>query len=122
MKKLALLILGATFATGCYYDNKEALYKNFTKGDCDSTTVTYSAFIQPLVTAKCATSGCHLPPSISAGLNLSQYADVKIIAENGTFFNRIRGIGPLMPQGGPPLTTCEIDKIKIWIDAGALEN
>jgi hypothetical protein len=122
MKKLALIVLSAALVASCYYDNKEDLYQNFPKGDCDTTAVTYSAFIQPLLAQKCATSGCHLPPSISAGLDLSQYASAKAIADNGSFYNRIRGIGPLMPQGGPALSPCEIDKIKSWIDAGALEN
>lgn len=124
-RKLNLLlgILPALFVCSCYYDNEEDLYKNYNT-DCNSdTTISYSGFIQPLLATECAVSGCHAGPAPAAGRDLTRYQDVKAIADNGSFAGRITGTtGALMPQGGPKLPQCDIEKIQAWISQGAPEN
>ncbi len=116
----ALLLL---LVVSCYYDNKEDLYKDLPSPVCDTVDVSYSAFVKPLLERSCATPNCHIGPNASAGIDLSLYADAKRIADNGSFYGRITNTtGPLMPQGGPRLPPCDIDKIEAWIDAGALNN
>jgi hypothetical protein len=131
MRRLIIPIVLAVplLVSQCYYDNKEELYQNLQDAEeevCPTDSLSYSQDIAPILEANCATSGCHLGPNGTRGLDLSQYADVKFIAEKeiddrGGLLNRINGIGPIMPQSGS-LPACEIEKITAWIDQGVLNN
>jgi hypothetical protein len=105
----------------CYYDNEEELTQNFNKPDCETAVMSYEFDIKNIIESNCAVSGCHVAPINQNGLDLSQFADVKLIAENGSLVNRITGVGNIMPQSGP-LPPCEIDKITAWVNQGNLNN
>ena len=107
----------------CYYDNREDLLANQPQDSCNTTDVSFSAEIQPIISDNCAIPGCHNAGSQAAGLNLEEFQQVKNIAASGEFVGRItEQSGPLMPQGGPPLPQCEIDKITAWVQDGAMDN
>ena len=87
-------------------------------GGCDTTGVTYTNFIYPLVGNQCL--GCHAGPSPSGNLDLSSFDKVKASAQSGKFYGSIAhqpGIKP-MPDGGQQLSACYINKVKAWIDDG----
>ena len=87
--------------------------------NCDTVNVKYSTHIQPLIQSYCL--GCHASTS---GTLLTNYTQVKTSIVNGKFYcaiNQTTGCLP-MPQGGSKLSTCKIRMVKIWIDAGALNN
>lgn len=106
-------------ATGCYNDNREELYPITS---CDTANVTYAAVVKPIIDSKCATSGCHLGTAPS-GYDLSSYAMVASVANNGKLVAAIEHTGPSpMPKGLPKLDDCTIAKIKIWVNAGAPNN
>jgi hypothetical protein len=89
---------------------------------CDSTNVTYTATIKPIVSLKC--QGCHSGSTPQGGIDLSTYAGVKAKVTDGRLFgavNHLPGFSP-MPKNGAKLSTCELAQIKKWIDAGALNN
>ena len=124
IKKISLLTLIATTSlilSQCYYDNKEELYQDFDKPDCETADMSYELDIKNIIESNCAVSGCHVAPIVQSGLDLSQFADVKRIADNGSLVNRITGVGPIMPQSGP-LPPCEIEKITAWVNQGSLDN
>jgi hypothetical protein len=107
--------------TSCYYDNVEELYPNT---DCDTTDVSYTLEIRPLLDQSCSYSGCHGGPTPAALLDLNDYSEVKKIADNGQFESRInRDVSDpqLMPPAGK-LGSCQIETIEAWINQGALEN
>ena len=82
---------------------------------CDSSYVTYPGTIYPIFQTNCI--GCHSSSSPVAGLDLTNYEDVAIIAQNGALTGSIEhlpGYTP-MPQNAPQLSECEIALIKIWI-------
>lgn len=95
--------------------------------------VSYAADIQPIFTANCALAGCHAPNPPS-GLELGTYVDFTQGGNSGEPFKsgnsadsliikRLEGtIQPQMPLDKTPLADDLIQKIKDWIDEGALEN
>jgi hypothetical protein len=117
-KILLLLIIMVTVA-GCYYDSEEELYNC----SVDPATVKYSTTISTiLISYGCI--GCHSGPSPSASINLSAYAGIKTVADNGRLYGAIShapGFVP-MPQGGGKMNACDMKKVKAWIDAGAPNN
>jgi len=89
-------------------------------GACDTVNVKYSAFVQPLIQAKC--QGCHSGAAPQGGVNLSTYTNVKTFATNGKLYAAVIRTTNWMPKGGAKLDDCTLDKLKSWIDAGAPEN
>jgi hypothetical protein len=91
---------------------------NACQRDRDTTNVTYSGPIVPLITAKC--KGCHSGTSPEGGLDFSTWSTLNMVALDG----RLNGsVGhqngyEAMPPGGM-LPQCETDMIAIWVRAGA---
>lgn len=89
--------------------------------ECDTTTVTYSKSIAPILTAKC--KGCHQGSNPGGGISLVTYTDAFAIAQNGSFYGSVIQDGSFssMPKGSK-LPDCDIAKIRIWIAAGSPNN
>ena len=89
---------------------------------CDTTDFKYSTAIKQIMQNKC--QGCHNPAQPGGNIDLSTYAGVKAVADNGKLYGSIiwmAGFSP-MPKGGIKMPDCEIRQIKKWIDAGRLNN
>jgi hypothetical protein len=113
------LVIVLVSATGCYYDKEEKLYPQTV---CDSATVTYSSSVVPVLLSNCTV--CHGGNTPSAGIKLDTYAGVKVQADNGRLWGAVSqatSFSP-MPKNGTKLNTCNLTKIKKWLDAGALNN
>lgn len=122
MKKTKIiLLLCSVLMAGCYYDKEELL--NPGGGTCDTNTVTYTGTIVPILQSN-GCLGCHSGGSPSGNISLAAYANVRVVAQNGKLYGAINhspGFSP-MPQGGNKMNTCNITKIKAWIDAGSINN
>jgi hypothetical protein len=120
MKYLVFIaLIFIVFIQGCYYDNKDLLDPN---SGCDTTFITYSASVNPVLTAYCI--GCHSGANAPLGVALDTYPGVKTQATNGKLFgtvNHSSGFLP-MPQNGNKLSDCNIAKIRLWVAAGAPNN
>ncbi len=112
----AVLLLAGT-QTSCYKDSKEALYPSTA---CDTTNITWNKDIKAIVTNSCALSGCHDASTASGSYALNSYAGVKKIADNGRFIAVIES--GTMPKNSSKLDNCTINKVRRWINTGALEN
>lgn len=89
---------------------------------CDSTDITFSGIIQPIINNSC--KGCHSGTSPSGNISLENYFDVSTIALNGDLLGVINaepGYVP-MPYNSSPLPDCEIDQITNWVNQGAPNN
>jgi len=121
MKKIKIgLVICIVALAGCYYDKEQLLYP---EGGCDTTNSTFSAVVQPaLQTYGCI--GCHSGSAPSGNILLNTYANVKTYVQNGKLYGSITHSAGFsaMPQGGNKMSTCATNKIKAWIDAGALNN
>ena len=124
MKKVIIsgcILLGLA---GCYNDKYDQLYPapvtNGTTNTCDTTNVSYTTTIQPLIASSCVLSGCHDGSTRSAH-NFSTYT--QLIVDTSTLVSYVDGTNSdRMPKNGAPLTTCNISKISAWIKQGAKNN
>jgi mono/diheme cytochrome c family protein len=108
---------------------------------------TLSGSVQPIFTANCATSSCHIGATAPAGMDLSQgqaYANIVNVASaelttmlrvdpgqpdssylvhkiQGTHLT-VGGIRARMPLNKPPLSDQDIARVRAWVSAGAPNN
>ena len=89
---------------------------------CDTTDFKYSTAIKQIMQNKC--QGCHNPALLGGNIDLSTYAGVKAVADNGKLYGSIIWTAGFsaMPKGGVKMPECEIRQIKKWIDAGSPNN
>jgi hypothetical protein len=110
----------------CYYDVESQIYPTTGTTTCDTTSATFAAFVSPLISSNCATSGCHSAASSAAGVNLGTYTAIKsyITSSKTTFFGTINQTSgySAMPKGGSKFTACNITKLNNWVTAGMLNN
>jgi hypothetical protein len=107
--------------SSCYRDNEEELYP--VTGTCDTNGVTYANTVAPLLQSNGCIS-CHSGAAPSGNISLQTYTAVKAVASNGKLYGAVNhspGFSP-MPKGGAKMSTCNILKIKAWIDAGSINN
>jgi len=124
-KVYIVISLISIFSYGCYYDVEEELYPNGNDKNCDTTAVSYSTVIKPILDAKCNT--CHGGNATSGGeIKLGGYEDLSAFlnASKNSFISSINhdGNASSMPKGQPKLPECEINKLKAWINQGYLQN
>jgi hypothetical protein len=121
-KNIYFIITIAIFAVlivSCYYDSEEALYPSL-NSSCDTTNVTFTATIVPILNGNC--TSCHSGSVPSGGILLTSYSVVQPYVANGTLMNALTGTGvPKMPPSGA-LTDCRINQFRIWIKNGSLNN
>lgn len=113
------MTISAFAIAGCYYDKEDLLYNSA----CDTTNVTYSSTITGILNSYGCKS-CHSGASASGNINLETYANVKARVTDGKLFGAINhsaGFTP-MPDGSAKMNSCDINKVKAWIDAGAPNN
>lgn len=89
---------------------------------CDTVNMTYSNHVKTILQNNCY--ACHGNGQVNGGVTLDSYAGVKAVADNGKLIGVITHASgfPQMPQGGPKLSDCNINKIRGWINRGALNN
>ncbi len=108
--KIISIFLLVAFLQSCYKDKEELLYPN-EFNNSDTSAVTYSAYVKPLLDAKCGTS-CHA--------SYMNYNGLKVVIDNGNFNNRVLVKKDMPPAGA--LGTTDLAKLKRWLDAGAPNN
>lgn len=114
-----LLILVVSLSR-CYYDNEEKLYPG--GGECDTTNITYSGTIIPVLDVNCYS--CHNSVNPSGGVILNTYSELIKHINNGSFqgsINHEAGFSP-MPSGGEKLSDCFLLKTDVWIENGFPDN
>ncbi|MFN8155130.1 MAG: c-type cytochrome domain-containing protein [Bacteroidia bacterium] len=91
-------------------------------GQCDTSNVTYTATIKPLVQTYC--KGCHSGSAPGGGVDLSNYAGVSGSAFDGSLIGSIDHLPgwSAMPKNSAKMSDCDVAKFKIWVNAGAPNN
>ena len=122
MKKLFFAFCVLCLLSACYYDSEEALYGTLY---CDTELMSFEADILPIVNEHC--TSCHGGSTHSEGLLLENYDQIKVAANdvstNGLInrIERVEGAVGSMPTNYR-LPQCRINKIKAWVEQGALNN
>lgn len=119
MKKLIIVLSVAVVAIiSCKKDNAEDTFP--TPVTCDTSNVTFSGVVLPIIQAKCTNGSCH---GTGATFNLTTYAGLEEVASHGKLLPAINHTGPKpMPDGQPKLDDCTIAKITKWVNDGAPNN
>jgi hypothetical protein len=123
--KHSILLFAAAAAltlSSCYYDSEEELYPGTAGGNCDTTAVSFSATIQPILAANC--NSCHNATTANGGVITDNYDALMIPVNAGVFHkavNHLPGAVP-MPFNGQKLPQCELMKINAWLNQGAPNN
>ena len=118
----AVFVLILSFVVSCYYDNEEALYPSFGTA-CDTSDVTFSATIIPVLSNNCLS--CHSNATAAAAGNnirLEDYADVRARAVAVAGSIKHTGTYSPMPKNGGKLKTCSITQFDIWVRKGMLND
>jgi len=107
----------------CQYDNEEELYGE--NEVCDTSNITYSQTVKLILSNNCY--GCHSASkanSFGAGINLETYSELIDVVDNGRLIGSVEHLSGYdsMPLSGAKLDDCTIEKIKVWISDGAIEN
>jgi hypothetical protein len=115
-----LLVLLLPILNGCYYDKEEELYG---ANPCDTNNVSYSVTVAGLMN-NYGCLGCHSESSPSGNIILSNYAGVKSRVMDGSLWGSINHNSGFkaMPQASGKMSTCDLSRIKAWIDSGAPNN
>lgn len=116
---VALVFMIVTSA--CYNNNMEYLYPQV-PGSCDTTNVTFSGKVKPVLDNNCV--GCHNTANASGSVNLDGFSNITPYVNNGKLMGTIShtsGFSP-MPKNGNKLSDCQINVVQIWINKGANNN
>jgi hypothetical protein len=119
----AIIIICSAFLSGCYYDSQENLYPTLNDPCSDTTNVTYSGTIVPIIQRNCISCHNTATPE-NSNVQLSSYENVKIFVDNKQLLNSINHVVGItaMPQNSPKLDDCTIISMTKWIKAGAPNN
>jgi len=118
---ILILIVPVSVINGCYYDVEEELYPA-TGAVCDTSNVTYTLTVKPILDQNC--NVCHSNASQQGSVILDSYADVAAQASSGKLMGAITHDPQFsaMPQGGAMLNDCNILKIGKWVQEGSPNN
>ena len=111
-------VCASTLITSCTYDSRSGIEPTL----CDTTKVTYSLTIRPILINTCIE--CHSATNPSDNLNYENYTDIAAVAKDGRLLGAIKhlpGYVP-MPEFAPMLPDCQIQKIQKWVNDGAPNN
>ncbi len=104
--------------TGCYYDKEALLYPGSNQVvDCATVPATFSANVLPLISSKCAISGCH-DATASGGLIFQTHAQISSAKDR----INVRAVVEKSMPSAAPLQPAEISILKCWIESGAPNN
>jgi len=124
IKKYTILVAVGLLAlrlSSCTNDKKEI---EAPVANCDTTNITYSQTIKPLIQTRCfgAGSSCHGPGSPNQSFNTyEKLTDEFYITKISASIRHEQGALP-MPQGQDKLPECEINTIVTWINKGYPNN
>jgi hypothetical protein len=117
IKFIVLSLFTVISITACYNDNVEDLYG---VQSCDTTKVTYSTDISPIINSQCAS--CHSSNSPSAGISIYDYSSTVayVNSNKNKLLGSVRwdGTASNMPKGGSKWNACNISKLEAWINQG----
>jgi hypothetical protein len=127
MKKVIIAAGFMVVLYGCYNDKVDKSYPLSNTGTtCDTTNVSYSKDVVPIINANCAISGgCHdAAGAATSGYDFTTYSTLQGQATNGNLVGDLEGLPRhnKMPKNGVPLASCDENKLIRWANEGAPNN
>jgi hypothetical protein len=116
---LAIFTVFSFFIGSCYYDNEEALYPSL-NNTCDTTIVTFSGTIAPVLANNCYSCHSNANAAFGGNVHLEAFADVVTNSSKIIVSIKQTGTKPMPPSG--KLKDCSITQFDIWVRKGMLNN
>jgi hypothetical protein len=112
-------LLAGTIFFSCQSLNEEELFGN---RDCDTSIVTYSESILPIIQNNCYE--CHSGTNPISFRNFEGYNNFEFYVSSGKVYGAVNHLSGFanMPKDRNKLPDCELGKINKWIREGALNN
>ena len=106
----------------CYYDNEEDLYQYLQTETCVTATSTFKNNVIRIMADHCIS--CHNDVDPQGSITLEGYSNVKKYVDDGSLYGSIihDAAYSKMPTSGVKIPACDIDELRVWIEAGALDN
>ena len=106
----------------CNYHNVEEYFDISSNELCDTTDISFSDYIFPLIENNC--SACHNSVTTYGGRNYDTFEGIKEVAETGLILNVLKHEPNFvqMPKNAAKLPDCNILKIEAWINQGIKNN
>ncbi|MBT8327556.1 MAG: hypothetical protein KJP21_07520, partial [Bacteroidia bacterium] len=84
----------------------------------------YNGIIVALINSNCTNPGCHGNGSASAGISLTNYAEVKAAAQNDKFYKAIKHEdgASAMPKNGVQFSEKNVKSFECWKQNGYPES
>ena len=134
MKRVSIFFMGIVticcitiFSSSCVNNKKDVLFA------CDSTNVSFSKNIKPILVNNC--NSCHSTlnaPNNGAGIALETYTDIinsgyvddsTTLANGGDGGKFVTDVqSGKMPKSASKLSDCDATKIKNWVFEGSKDN
>lgn len=127
IKYFAAVFSALFFFTSCTYEKVEVVVPVIdTTTVCDTSAITYTKDIQPLMLLHCGTDNGNVCHNLDAGSEfpLNTYEFDTLFAGTGQILTSItsqNGEEPKMPKEGDKLSECDVNKIKAWINQGMVQ-
>lgn len=122
MKKrgLFLIVSCVSFCIlhACTYRKESDLIKPG-KEICDTSSVSFSASIKPILDTHC--TSCHREGGTGPG-NFNDFTTFQSYVNSGQIRNRVIDQKTMPPSSNPDLSDCELTALDKWIKEGALNN
>ncbi len=109
------------WSVSCTYHSEE-IYFGDTNNDCDTSQVSYSAHIAPIMVLSC--NSCHGSTFPQGGVVTSDHAGLSVVAASGALVGAVyhqAGYSP-MPPAQPMLDSCSLKRIAAWVNQGYPDN
>ena len=89
---------------------------------CDTVSLSYQTNVSPILAANCI--GCHSGSSPDGKIDLTTYANIKGLVDNGRLLGSIQHMYGYvaMPYNTAKLSDCKIATLRNWVAEGALDN
>jgi len=114
-KRMYFSLLGMLLLVACGKDN------GGDPSDCSSTSYTYTNDIKAIFNSNCSIIGCHSTSAQAGGHDLSTYQGI-ITTGTSKIIAAIEHTGGVpMPYNLPKLPDATIQKIKCWVEQGAVQ-
>lgn len=119
MRLVSFLMIVALVIHACKHEpvKPKPNDNNNNNDTCNVSNVGFAAVVHPILLQNC--QSCHSDQFATEDVSVSDYSDVKKIAEDGDLLEVLKK-GTMPPAGALP--ACEIQKIEKWVQNGAPNN
>ncbi len=117
-----IILFVLALISSCEYNHQEELLPIGAVNPCDTAVINFSTDVSPIITAKCATTGCHDGTGDDPNLSIDVYNQLLPSFNDGKFKSKVLDARTMPPLSSNPLDATEYLKLKCWFEKGHLND